>query len=293
MATSWSCVAFGQQVAGDLLDDELVVGQVAVERVDDPVAIEPDAARLVLLEAVGVGVAGGVEPVPAPALAVVRRGEQPLDQLLVGVRRCRRRGTRRPPRASAAGRSGRGYSRRSSVTLSASGDGVSPSFSSRARTKRVDRRLRPGGVRHRRQRRADRRLEGPVILAPLEDGGGNLLGLGRVRRLGAGVGVHERHAGGILRAGVDPRTQQADLLRASTAGPPSSGGICRSGTRPATRRISGLLSLWPATKTFSFSSPPRRSPACVSRRKSLFCRFSPWQRTQLASRIGLMSLSKS
>ena len=55
-----------QQVAGDLLDDELVVGQVAVQGVDDPVAIEPDLPRLVLLVAVGVGVAGGVEPDAAP-----------------------------------------------------------------------------------------------------------------------------------------------------------------------------------------------------------------------------------
>ena len=34
----------------------------------------------------GVGVAGQVEPVAAPALAVARRGEQPVDQPLVGVR---------------------------------------------------------------------------------------------------------------------------------------------------------------------------------------------------------------
>ena len=65
---------------------KLVVGQIAVERVDHPVAIEPDAARLVLLEAVGVGIARRVEPVAAPALAVVRRRQQPVDLLLVGVR---------------------------------------------------------------------------------------------------------------------------------------------------------------------------------------------------------------
>ena len=82
----------GQQVAGELLDDELVVGQVAVEGVDDPVAVEPDEARLVLLEAVGVGVARGVEPVAAPALAVVRRlkvffGDLLTDdELLLNVR---------------------------------------------------------------------------------------------------------------------------------------------------------------------------------------------------------------
>ena len=85
VATTWSWRRARQQVAGDLLDDELVVGQVAVEGVDDPVAVEADLARLVLLVAVGVGVAGGVEPDPAPALAVVRRVQQPIDQLSEGV----------------------------------------------------------------------------------------------------------------------------------------------------------------------------------------------------------------
>jgi hypothetical protein len=55
-----------------LLDDELVVGEVAVERPDDPVAIGPDESRLVLFIAIGIGVAGAVEPDAAPALAVVR-----------------------------------------------------------------------------------------------------------------------------------------------------------------------------------------------------------------------------
>ena len=81
VATSWSCVAFGQQVAGDLLDEELVVGHVVVEGVDDPIAIHPHEPRLVLFEAVGVGVAGRVEPEAAPAFAEVGRGEQPLDLL--------------------------------------------------------------------------------------------------------------------------------------------------------------------------------------------------------------------
>ena len=31
VATRWSSVAFGQQIAGELLDGELVEGQVAVE----------------------------------------------------------------------------------------------------------------------------------------------------------------------------------------------------------------------------------------------------------------------
>src|SRR5258708_3867993 len=69
-----------QQVARELLDDELVIGQVAVESVEDPAAIEPDLAGLVLFETVGVGVACGVEPGTRPALAVVRRRQQPIDE---------------------------------------------------------------------------------------------------------------------------------------------------------------------------------------------------------------------
>ena len=44
----------------DLIDDELVVRLIAVEGVDHPVAIEPDAALLVFFVAVGIGVTGGV-----------------------------------------------------------------------------------------------------------------------------------------------------------------------------------------------------------------------------------------
>ena len=85
MATTWSCAVARQLVAGDLLDDEPVVGQVAVQGVDHPVAVEPDETRLVFLVAVGVGVPSGVEPVPTPTLAVVRRGQQAFDDPLVGV----------------------------------------------------------------------------------------------------------------------------------------------------------------------------------------------------------------
>jgi hypothetical protein len=76
-----------QQVPGELLDGEPVERHVGVERVDHPVAVRPDGARPVLLVAVGVGVPGQVEPPPRPPLAVVRRGEEPVHHLLVGVRR--------------------------------------------------------------------------------------------------------------------------------------------------------------------------------------------------------------
>ena len=75
----------GQQVAGELLDGELVERHVAVQRIDDPVAPMPLVACAVGLEAVGVGVAGGVEPRLRHVLAVARRRNQSIDQALVGA----------------------------------------------------------------------------------------------------------------------------------------------------------------------------------------------------------------
>ena len=77
-----------QHIAGDLLADEPAVGKVAIEGRDHVVAIRPGmVAALVLVVAVRVAVMGHVEPVPAPSLAVMRAGEQSIDQGFVGVRR--------------------------------------------------------------------------------------------------------------------------------------------------------------------------------------------------------------
>ena len=83
-----------QQVAGELRLHELVVGQVVVERLDHPIAIEVGvgigavAARIRIQAAVVVfAVAGDVEPDAAPALAVVRRCEQAVDHFGEGVGR--------------------------------------------------------------------------------------------------------------------------------------------------------------------------------------------------------------
>src|SRR4029077_16340335 len=48
--------------------------------------IRPDGTRLVLLVAIGIGVARGVQPMPAPALAVMRGREQAFDDSFVSVR---------------------------------------------------------------------------------------------------------------------------------------------------------------------------------------------------------------
>ena len=78
-------MALRQQVAGELLDGEAVVGQVAIEGVDHPIAPGPHLLFRIDLVAVRIGVAGGIEPVDGHALAVARRGEQAVDHLLVGV----------------------------------------------------------------------------------------------------------------------------------------------------------------------------------------------------------------
>ena len=81
----------GDLVPGDLLDDELVVRQVGIQRGDDPVAVGVavgEIARLVAGEvALGVGVARHVEPVAAPAFAVAGRGEQAVHDFGKGVGR--------------------------------------------------------------------------------------------------------------------------------------------------------------------------------------------------------------
>ena len=77
----------GQQVAGDLLADELVVRLVGVERGDHPVAIAPGLGIGEVRLAARLGEPRHVEPVPAPALAEAGRGEQPIDDLGEGVGR--------------------------------------------------------------------------------------------------------------------------------------------------------------------------------------------------------------
>ena len=77
-------------VGGELLDDELVVRLVVVDRVDHVIAIGPGIREAIILEervthvdlqAAGIGIAGGIEPVAGPAFAEVRRSQQFVDAL--------------------------------------------------------------------------------------------------------------------------------------------------------------------------------------------------------------------
>ena len=53
----------GEEVSGELFSEELVVGHVVKEGVDNPVAPWPHGASFVVVVAIRVGIAGEVEPV--------------------------------------------------------------------------------------------------------------------------------------------------------------------------------------------------------------------------------------
>ena len=151
----------GQQVAGKLLDDELVERLVGVERLDHPVAIGPDLAIVVQVQAMGVAVAGGVEPEPGHVLAVARRVEQPVHELLIslvraigqeGIDLLGRRGQAGQVEEDAADQGRR-------VGL---GRGVQPLGLEPGQDETVDRIPRPAGILDGGQVGLARRLEGPV-----------------------------------------------------------------------------------------------------------------------------------
>ncbi len=75
----------GQQVAGELLDREPVERLVGVECADHVVAEEVEVDVIVAVVAGGVGEPDQVEPEDRHPLAEVGRGQQPVDQPLVGV----------------------------------------------------------------------------------------------------------------------------------------------------------------------------------------------------------------
>ena len=77
--------SFGQQIASQLLDHESVKRHVPIKGLDDPITITPHHTWSVETKAVGIGVAGHVQPVTSPALTVVGRVEQAIDQPLISI----------------------------------------------------------------------------------------------------------------------------------------------------------------------------------------------------------------
>ena len=78
----------GQLVAGQLFADDLVERPIGIERADDivTVSIGERAVAVGAEVSVGIRVARCIQPVLAPALAVVRRGQQAINEMLVGIR---------------------------------------------------------------------------------------------------------------------------------------------------------------------------------------------------------------
>ena len=74
-----------QEIPSELFDDELVVGEVAVKRLNHPVAIRPHLAIVVVVETIGIGITGGIQPIMRAMFAKVLGSQQPINQLRVGV----------------------------------------------------------------------------------------------------------------------------------------------------------------------------------------------------------------
>ena len=75
-----------KQVAGQLLYRKLIEWQVAVNRVNDPLAINPRVrSQGVSQVAFAVGIPREVQPVASPAFAEMCRAQQLIDELFVGV----------------------------------------------------------------------------------------------------------------------------------------------------------------------------------------------------------------
>ena len=70
-------LAGGVEVSRNLVFHETIVGKVPIEAVDDVVPIAPGIGHGdVFVQAAGIGVAGDVQPMAAPAFPVARRGQQ-------------------------------------------------------------------------------------------------------------------------------------------------------------------------------------------------------------------------
>ena len=75
-----------EDVASQLLAHELVIGLVLIERPDHVVAVAPGVAvHDVVVHPVAIRIARHVQPMPAPALPVARRGQQPVHNPREGI----------------------------------------------------------------------------------------------------------------------------------------------------------------------------------------------------------------
>ena len=144
-----------------MLLHELIVGEILIERADDVVAVAPGFLLLEIeLMAAGFRETHQIEPVPGPALAIMRRGQQPVDHSFIslwgivsqeGRDFLRRRRQTREIEGHAAQQCGLvGRRRRGEAIRFHLGE-----------KEAVNRRARPGPVLHHRRRGVADRLKSP------------------------------------------------------------------------------------------------------------------------------------
>ena len=76
---------FWEEIAGELFHREFIKALVPVEGGDDPVAIRPDFAVSIDVDAVGVRIPCRVEPVASAVFTPLGRIHQLPDKVLVGI----------------------------------------------------------------------------------------------------------------------------------------------------------------------------------------------------------------
>ena len=67
-----------KQISGQLFNGELIKRHIGIEGIDDPVAVSKHSPRPVVLVAVGIRIASGIQPVSRHVFAVVRRLQQSI-----------------------------------------------------------------------------------------------------------------------------------------------------------------------------------------------------------------------
>ncbi len=83
VAIFWESVALGNRSPASLFHGELVIGHVAIEGVEHPIAPAPHFARTIGLISIGVAIARRFHPAESHALGVAGRRKQAVDDLFV------------------------------------------------------------------------------------------------------------------------------------------------------------------------------------------------------------------
>src|SRR5262245_46884996 len=79
-----------QQIAGNVFGHKLIVGQILIQCADDVIAVLVGIRQIVVvLVSPAFGIAYQIQPVPAPALAELRRSQKAINQYLeIGILQC-------------------------------------------------------------------------------------------------------------------------------------------------------------------------------------------------------------